>query len=268
MKIKHFEVDQLIGEGSFGKVYKCTDVRNGNTVAMKIDTSNLKVLRNEVNILNYLYRNNVYTVPKIFWYGNIRDNLILIMTYYKNNLQDYFEVKGVISATKLSSVMIKCLDILRQLANLQVVHRDIKPQNFMMNDGKINLIDFGLSTIYNKCDASYNNNTDIVGTPRFTSYYSHCGEPASPRDDIISLGYMYLYLNTGSLNWDEIARNATILPMCDINHPDNLIRRQLKSPDVLLRTLPDPIQNYMRYCYSLNCDDTPDYHSLMLLFIS
>ena len=64
------------------------------------------------------------------------------MTYYKNSLQDYYDTKGPIDHKKMSSIMIKCLDILRQLTNSQVIHRDIKPQNFMMNDGDLNLIDF------------------------------------------------------------------------------------------------------------------------------
>ena len=267
MRIKHYEVICFIGQGSFGKVYKGIDVRNNITVAIKIDTSDLKVLHNEVSIMNYLYRNGVSDIPKIFWYGNIDNNLVLSMTYYKNNLQDYFDVKGIINDTKLASIMIKCLDILRQVSNSQVIHRDIKPQNFMMNDGDLNLIDFGLSTIYSyNCD-DYNK-TEIVGTPRFTSYFSHCGEPASPRDDLISLGYMYIYLNSGSLHWDEIERLDTSLAVCDINHPDNLIRREMKSPGALLPTLSGSIKNYMRYCYSLKCDDTPDYHSLMRVFNS
>jgi len=268
MKIKHYEIVCLIGQGSFGTVYKGVDTRNNKIVAIKIDTSDLKVLRHEVSILNYLYSDGVYFVPKIYWYGNVNGNLVLTMTYYKNSLQDYFDVKGLINHTKMSSVMIKCLDILRHISSLQVIHRDIKPQNFMMNDGDINLIDFGLSTIYSNKEYIQYNKTEIIGTPRFTSYYSHCGEPVSPRDDLLSLGYMYIYLNTGSLNWDKIERKETSLLVCDVNHPDNLIRTYMKSSDILLPLLTGNIQNYMNYCYSLNCDDTPDYHSLMRLFTS
>lgn len=270
MKIKHYEIVSLIGQGSFGKVYKGIDTRNNKTVALKIDTSNQKVLRHEVSILNYLYIGGDYLIPKIYWYGNIDGNLVLAMTYYSNSLLDYFDVKGLINHKKMSSVMIKCLDILRHIYSLQVIHRDIKPQNFMMNDGDINLIDFGLSTIY-----SYTNNkddiniaTEIIGTPRFTSYYSHCGEPSSPRDDLISLGYMYIFLNTGSLYWDTIERKETSLLVCDVNHPDNLIRKHMKSPDALQPLLSGVIKNYMNYCYSLNYDDIPEYDSLMRLFIS
>lgn len=268
MKIKHYEIVCLIGKGSFGTVYKGIDNRSNKIVAIKIDTSGLKVLLHEVSILNYLYSDCVSLIPKIFWYGKIDGNLVLAMTYYKHSLQDYFDVKGLINHKKMSSIMIKCLDILRHISGLKVIHRDIKPQNFMMNDGDINLIDFGLSTIYSYKDYIQYNKTEIVGTLRFTSYRSHCGEPVSPVDDLLSLGYMYIYLNTGSLNWDKIERKETSLLVCDVNHPDNLIRRDLKSPIVLLPLLSGVLKNYMNYCYSLNCDDTPDYHSLMRLFTS
>jgi len=271
MKIKNYEIERFIGQGSFGKVYKGIDLRNDTIVAVKIDSSKLKVLRHEVSILNYLYRDGVSSIPKIYWYGNIEGNLVLVMTYYKNSLQDYYDAKGLINHKKMSSIMIKCLDILRQIVNSQVIHRDIKPQNFMMDDGDLNLIDFGLSTIYsytNSGEDLHYNKTEIVGTPRFTSYFSHCGEPTSPRDDLLSLGYMYQYLNTGSLQWDEIERKETSLLVCDVNHPDNIIRKDMKSPNVLKPLLSGVLKNYMNYCYSLNCDDTPDYHSLMRLFTS
>ena len=83
MTIKNYEIVCLIGQGSFGKVYKGLDLRTENTVAIKIDTSNLKVLRHEVSILNYLYSDGVSSIPKIYWYGNIDSNLVLVMTYYK-----------------------------------------------------------------------------------------------------------------------------------------------------------------------------------------
>ena len=52
-KIKYYEITQFIGKGSFSKVYKGEDTRNGNIVALKCDTSSMKVLKHEVSILNY-----------------------------------------------------------------------------------------------------------------------------------------------------------------------------------------------------------------------
>lgn len=179
MKIRQFDVIEFIGEGSFGKIYKGYNEKNNGYVAIKINTSDYNVLKHEVSILNYLYNERVSNIPRIYWYGIYREYPTLIMTYYQNSLQDYYDNKGLIDETKLSSIMIKCLDILKQLTNIQVIHRDIKPQNFMLRDGELNLIDFGLSTIYSYLysdDDLHSTKSEIVGTPRFTSYFVHCGE--------------------------------------------------------------------------------------------
>lgn len=269
MKIRQFDVIEFIGEGSFGKIYKGYNEKNNGYVAIKINTSDYNVLKHEVSILNYLYNERVSNIPRIYWYGIYREYPTLIMTYYQNSLQDYYDNKGLIDETKLSSIMIKCLDILKQLTNIQVIHRDIKPQNFMLRDGELNLIDFGLSTIYSYLysdDDLHSTKSEIVGTPRFTSYFVHCGEPTSPRDDLLSLGYMYMYLNKGSLPWDEIERIPTTRSVCDMEHPDNIIRKDKKSIYSLSPFINGKLSNYMNYCYSLKFDDMPNYQSLMLIF--
>ena len=87
------------------------------------------------------------------------------------------------------------------------------------------------------------------------------------RKELLKKGLAYLYLNTGSLPWDIIERADTNLSICNINHPDNIIRKEKKSPEKILPLIKGSLHNYMNYCYSLNCDDTPDYDNLMRIFI-
>jgi hypothetical protein len=93
------------------------------------------------------------------------------------------------------------------------------------------------------------NPTDgITGSPRFTSYYNHCGEPSSYRDDLISLGYVYMFQSCGSLLWDS----------------GEHIR--LKSWESIRTHLSGTILIYMKYCYELSHKDEPCYDLLMELF--
>ena len=103
----------------------------------------------------------------------------------------------------------KMITILQTIHNIGVIHRDIKPQNFMMKNEEIFLIDFGLSTIFVDEDLKHiepnNESTFIIGTPKFISLHIHNGKDASRRDDIISLMYLYIYMiNDLSLPWENV----------------------------------------------------------------
>ena len=192
------------------------------------------------------------------------------MSYFSHSLQDYYEKKGALPLDALGSLMIKCIDALSSIHKYYVLHRDIKPQNFMMRDGDIFLIDFGLSTYYMNGDGEHLERSDeenVIGSPRYISFYNHCGEPFSRRDDMISLGYMYVYLSTGTLPWDGVPRqDPPNISKTSTLHPMNISRRSLKTWTNLKRIVDGPIKRYLKYCYGLEFDEDPDYSALMKLF--
>jgi serine/threonine protein kinase len=140
----------------------------------------------------------------------------------------------------------------------------------MMRDGDIFLIDFGLSTYYMNGDGEHLERSDeenVIGSPRYISFYNHCGEPFSRRDDLISLGYMYMYLSTGTLPWDGVPRqDPPKISKTSTLHPMNISRRSLKTWTNLKRVVDGHIKRYLKYCYGLEFDEDPDYSALMELF--
>ena len=273
VKIRNYTIIDKLGEGSFGTVFRGVNVKNNQYVAIKCEKkiATFNVLKHEVSILNYLYSSGLRNIPAIHWYGIHETIPTLIMTYYSSSLNDYFISRERIDENKMSSIMVKCIYILEQLSNNSVLHRDIKPHNFMILDGDIHLIDFGLATIYS-CNYGEENaisdSTDIIGSPKYISYFMHNGEPKSFRDDLLSLGYMYMFLNTGSLAWENVPDISSIHSNTHIHHPNNILRRDAKMLENIIDSLSGNILNYMKYCYSLKCDDIPNYHSLMDLFCS
>jgi len=274
-----YDITKLLGNGKFGVVYEGNIIKTGETVAIKTEKTELKykMLKHEVTILNYLFRNHCKLIPFIYWYGIHLNHTCIIMTYYSHSLQDYFNSKGIVDTNKLGSIMIKCIHILESIHKYFVIHRDIKPQNFMIKDGELYLIDFGLATFYidedNKHISKFNNEY-VIGTPKYISYYNHHGDPCSRRDDLISLGYMYLYLQTGNLPWDNLQlpantvnENIIIYNETHVLHPKNQIRKQYKSWSHLSCGLHSNIKNYLKYCYELNYDDVPLYDTMMNLFV-
>ena len=271
---KTYEVEKILGNGKFGVVFLGKNMDTGERVAIKTESSDnpYKILKHEVTVLNYLYGNDVRTIPSIYWYGVHLDFRCIVMSYFSHSLQDYYEKKGALPLDALGSLMIKCIDSLSSIHKYYVLHRDIKPHNFMMRDGDIFVIDFGLSTYYMNGDGEHLERSDeenVIGSPRYISFYNHCGEPFSRRDDLISLGYMYMYLSTGTLPWDGIQRvDPPNISKTSTLHPMNISRRSLKTWTNLKRVADGTIKRYLKYCYGLEFDEDPDYSTLMELFMS
>ena len=261
-----YTVNSVIGNGKFGVVYDGS-TKDNERVAIKVEKSDsvYKVLKHEVTVLNYLFYSGTKNIPKVYWFGQHLGHTCLVMSYFSCSLHDYILRKGTLEPKKLASMMIKCIDVLESIHTHHILHRDIKPQNFMIRDGDLYMIDFGLSNVFMDDDGEHilkQDPNNVIGSPRYISYYNHCGEPMSRRDDLISLGYMYMFMQKGKLPWDSTGTET------NINDPVNTFRRNEKSWNKLNESLDGPIKMYLKYCYELKYNAEPNYHILMELFTS
>ncbi|KAF6986865.1 hypothetical protein CFC21_004572 [Triticum aestivum] len=164
------------------------------------------------------------------------------------------------------------IDRIECLHTNSFMHKDIKPQNFLMGRGKsanlVHLIDFGIArkymetSKYGKKHIPYRENMmGLQGTPRYASINNHLGIEQSRRDDLESVGYMLLYFLRGSLPWQDADAG---------NHREthDMIKdmKIATSPEELCRRHPAEFASYLIYCRSLGFEDEPDYAYLRKLF--
>ena len=183
------------------------------------------------------------------------------------------------------------------------IHRDVKPDNFLIGLGKrqsvIHIIDFGLAKKYRDPRSHqhipYRENKNLTGTARYASINTHIGIEQSRRDDLESLGYVLMYFIRGSLPWQGLKANTkkqkyerimgkfvllcgvwSVGELCaDLTDLFNLTlnpiqiikdRKMSTSTEQLCKGYATEFRSYFEYCRSLRFEDRPDYAYLKRLF--
>jgi len=260
MIAEKYSIDKLIGKGQFGSVYSGIYKIKQEPIAIKFESirAPIKLLRQEVIILQYLYSKGSKITPRVHWFGIWSNYTCLVMPLY----DDSFQYKTMTPVT-----MVQCISMLEVIHSFQVLHCDIKPQNIMYREQDLFLIDFGLATFYNETIQTRPMKR-MIGSSKYASYFLHCGEPLSKRDDLLSLGYIYYY-KTIKENFTN--SNATITDeyKTDLLHPINQHWKQIKEWSTLKETIIDKdkaLFDYFYYCYRLQSTTQPNYNALKQLF--
>ncbi|MDC1151814.1 protein kinase [Pelagibacteraceae bacterium] len=274
---KKYNICGRLGKGNFGSVYKGKHYKNNTEVAIKFEdtNTNIKLLRHETTILKYLYERDTRNIPAVSWFGIHNHYTCLVMTLYECSLYDYVITKGNLSVSKISSIIYQLVTILKSVHDNSVIHRDIKPQNIMVKSGELYLIDFGFSTIFIDEDGEHvpdDCSEHIIGSPKYVSYNIHTGAIPSRRDDLISLGYLYLFLHEKQLSWENIGDDMGVNDEYDetsIYHYKNILRQEMKQISAIDFTSTSDdhnLQNYLKYVYHLKYEEQPNYEAILDLF--
>jgi casein kinase 1 epsilon len=248
-----------LGSGAFGSIYKGENIRTKEHVAIKIEPldANLKLLKNESTIYNYLKKFNFNGIPHLKWYGVDMTNYYMVISLLGDSISSYVEKNGKMNLDAILPIGLKVLDIVKFIHDKGLIHRDIKPDNFLFGlnvDGSINtekiyLIDFGFCKSYKTPDGEHIDNiplTKIIGTPNYISLNVHKLCQPSRRDDVESIIYIILYMILGYLEW-ESHNIEKIVEMKETLHNNSNIHAILKQYLLYVRSLKydeDPIYDY------------------------
>ncbi|XP_043751134.1 casein kinase I-like [Cervus elaphus] len=265
-----YKLVREIGCGSFGDVYLAIDLTNHEEVAVKLESQSARQPRliNEKELYNVLQGG--VGIPQIRWYGQETDYKVLVMDLLGPSLEDLFNFCSrrftMKTVLMLAEQMISRLEYVH---TQNLIHRDIKPDNFLMGTGqqwkKLFLIDFGLAKKYRDSRTgqhiSYRKGKSLTGTPPYASIRAHLGIEQSRRDDMESLGYVLMYFNRASLPWQGL-KAATMKQRCE-----KISEMKMATPvDVLCNGFPVEFAMYFKHCRGLSFEEAPDYTYLRQLF--
>ncbi|GBC08404.1 hypothetical protein RclHR1_08090008 [Rhizophagus clarus] len=296
----HWLVEEKIGEGSFGEVFRAVHVKTKEQCAIKRElvTEEHPQLPQEAEFLKMLEGPSF--IPKVHWFGQEKLYNALVMDLLGPNLRLVRQAYEKLPVAFVSDIAIQMVNILEHVHNKGIVYRDVKPDNFLLErefaisikelekwdsedspkpledyrpllgrSHKISLVDFGLSTFY--IDKRTKRHVPRkqpptkykTGTARYAAIGVHHGLPHARRDDLESLGYVILEMIRGTLPWAGVtARNA-------IEGWAKMLKMKANIPlEELFEGVPRGFMDFLQYARNLDFEQEPDYNYARKLLMS
>ena len=197
-----FEPHRVLGQGSSGVVYHCTDARRGGPVALKLlalrDVDEPQRLEQEARVVQTLRHPNI---ARLHEWGKLPDAYWMSMEYLEGEtLRSLLARAGPFQSGRQVLLLTRqAVKALQHAHRRGVLHRDVKPENlFLGKDQVLKLLDFGLAKWERDARNSVRTRPGMVlGTPAYIAPERCRGEAASPASDVYSLAAVVYEMMAG-----------------------------------------------------------------------
>jgi Tol biopolymer transport system component len=267
--LSHYRIEEKIGEGGMGVVYRAVDVLLNRPVALKVIHARLvdvpgvrdRVLR-EARLVAALNHPNVCTIYEVFSLD--RDTsiapagapVIALELMEGRTLRDHLAHTGPLQPKQLLEIVIQIAEGLAEAHRAYIVHRDLKPQNVLMTAGRVKILDFGLARavaepasitdVSTRADDPITGQGVVMGTTVYMSPEQASGLAVDHRSDIFSFGILMYELAAGVRPFTGNT-SAKVMAKIIEGQPPSLLEAR---PD-----LPLDIDRIIRRCLQKSADD-------------
>ena len=250
-----YVVEEVVGSGGMAVVYRAWDRRKKRIVAIKVlrpeyekDGEFVRRFSREAEAASKVSHDNIVNMYDVGIEGDTR---YIVMEYVDGvTLKDMIREMGHLSSDAVVRMGIRILAAVDHAHKNGIVHRDIKPQNILVNkDGKIKVADFGIARLKAQqttkiADAA----SSAMGSVHYISPEQAMGEVADEKSDLYSVGVVLYEMLTGSVPFDgdtavSVALKHVSEEPVSMRNFDPSISKALD--EVVLRALKkDPAQRY------------------------
>lgn len=197
---------EQIGVGGMAIVYRAIDRNTGHSVAVKVlkpefnrDAEFVSRFQREAEAASKMIHHNIVNLLDV---GMDGENRFLIMEHVRGKtLKEVIQERGRISAPTAVQIAIRILSALQHAHQNGIIHRDIKPQNILMNaDGHVKVADFGIARMANS--STLTKGDSVMGSVHYFSPEQAQGQGTDVTSDLYSVGVTLYEMLTGRVPFD------------------------------------------------------------------
>ena len=252
--IKNYKIGKLLGSGAFGSVYQIIDQNTGKIYALKriskYKFEDIDKIKREIYTLSKLHHKNIV---KYIGYSETKNHLNIFLEYIKGG--SLLKVLKTFKKLNEESIRLYTKQILEGLLYLHyndIIHRDIKCANILLDDGICKLCDFGVSR---KVEENYEFNQvySIQGTPNWMAPEIWIKGECTRFSDIWSLGCTVIEMITGKIPFED-------------QHNYNIIMHNILEyniPPPLPLDISDSLKSFLEDCLRINPTERKNIYYLL-----
>ena len=203
---QRYQILDTIGKGGMAIVYRAIDTRTGHSVAIKVlrpefsqDEEFLSRFQREAEAASKVSHHNIVNLLDV---GMDGDSRYLVMEYVQGKtLKEVIRQKGKLPYTTAAQIAIRILSALQHTHRNGIIHRDIKPQNILVqSEGHIKVADFGIARMANS--STLTKGDSVMGSVHYFSPEQASGDNVAETSDIYSVGVVMYEMLTGQVPFD------------------------------------------------------------------